>query len=187
MWQHDTQGCTVRKGGGGERKKKCLTKRVFIEQMRLFLSDDKCKHILAAEWMNETRKKTPNNLRILPPFLPCQHRRVAVRESSSKSKSSEFFFFFPPHPLKSLREEEHKSGDGDRRARHLDGKVPHTVLSSCIAPSAGLQRHHWTYETALHMNGERESPAWTLAAADPSPASGTVIPVQALYIILHNT
>ena len=142
---------------------------------------------LQNEWMKRGRKPQTICAFCPPSYL------VNTGEWPSESRLRRvnplnfFFFFFPPHLLKSLREEEHKSGDGDRRARHLDGKVPHTVLSSCIAPSAGLQRHHWTYETALHMNGERESPAWTLAAADPSPASGTVIPVQALYIILHNT
>lgn len=48
MWQHDTQGCTVRKGGGGKEKSAC-----FHWRDASVLNDDKCEHILAAEWMNE--------------------------------------------------------------------------------------------------------------------------------------
>ena len=168
-----------RVGGGG--RKKGPDETCFHWRDASVLSDDKREHILAAEWMNETRKKNPNNLRISPPLtLSTQESgrpRVAL-----ESKSPECF---PPSEIASRRRAQ--VGDGDHTGRHLDGKVPHTVLSSCIAPSAGLQRHHWTYETALHMNGERESPAWSLAFADPSckrqrhPSPDTLN-----YIILHN-
>lgn len=171
-------GLHSEEGWWGERKK-CLfsLKRCVCFERRQVRTHPRCR---MNEWMKRGRKT--QTICAFCPLLPCQHRRVAVRESPSRVNPLNFLPL-----LKSPWEEEHKVGDGDHTGRHLDGKVPHTVLSSCIAPSAGLQRLHWTYETALHMNGERESPAWSLAVADPSckrhrhPSPDTLN-----YIILHN-